>query len=735
VRTVGKSAYAATAPQPQPPRDHARTAAPLRVLALGLACGAAALLVRGVLDAPFPELSPFATLLPAALLATLWGGWRSGSLTAAVGFAGAWYWFLPERSAFAFGSPSEAANLCLAVAATLVIVAAVERRMRSARLLEAESARGAVERRLSRLLELVPVAVTQIDPSGRIVYANPAAGRVLGIEPDKAEAAGWKGAAFSPHYPGGDLVPRSEFPSAKALKGGSVTDFRADIVRLGSGEHAALSISSVPLHDDHGRITGALCVFTDLTERERARQALAETEERFRLMADTSPAPIWVTDANGHVEFVNRTCAEFLGAAPEDLTGDRWLDRLHPEDRPAVLEGRAAAWRDRSPYAFEARFRDAAGCWRWIIVTSAPRLAPEGRLDGFVGIAHDVTERRAAEKALQESETRLRLAVAAAGAGVWEWRLDTNEMIYSARAREICGFPADGPVTYEMVAGVTHPDDFPQTRAQSRRALDPAIRDRSPYEYRLLLPDGQVRWVLAHGEATWVVRDGVEQAVRYVGTLLDVTERHEADERLRLLAREVDHRANNLLQVVQSAVVLSQASDTDELKRVIGGRLQALARAHQLLSASRWQTTSVRRLLEEELKPFGLGDTAAVTLAGPDLPVTPAEAQALGLCVHELATNAAKYGALSREGGVVVVELSLGPDGSRRVDWIERGGPPVTVPTRRGFGSSVIRRALSGPIGGEVLLDWRPEGLRCALILAPGAKLESDPAAPRSPAA
>src|SRR5205085_8800991 len=125
----------------------------------------------------------------------------------------------------------------------------------------------------------------------------------------------------------------------------------------------------------------------------------------------------------------------------------------------------------------------------------------------------------------RENEARLRLATTAAGVGVWEWRLTTNEMIYSDQAKAICGFALDQPVTYEMVVASTHPEDFPHTSAQASRALDPAIRDQSPYEYRLVRSDGEVRWVVAQGEAVFE-RDarGVETAVRYVGALLDITE-------------------------------------------------------------------------------------------------------------------------------------------------------------------------------------------------------------------
>ena len=178
------------------------------------------------------------------------------------------------------------------------------------------------------------------------------------------------------------------------------------------------------------------------------------------------------------------------------------------------------------------------------------------------------------QAALQASEARLELATKAAAVGVWEWRLTTNEMIYSPEARAICGFPADGPVTYEMVAAVTHPDDFPHTSAQAARALDPQIRDESPYEYRLKLADGQVRWVTANGRAVFETVDGVTVATRYVGTLQDITARKRAeierDEGAQRLGLAIDAGRMAVWQVDQRGI----SSLSPELNRDHGEELR-----------------------------------------------------------------------------------------------------------------------------------------------------------------
>jgi PAS domain S-box-containing protein len=459
------------------------------------------------------------------------------------------------------------------------------------------------------------------------------------------------------------------------------------------------------------------------------------------------------------------------------------------------------------------------------------------------------------QAALAQSEARLELATSAAQVGVWEWRLATNEMIYSEEAKAICGFAPGEPVTYDMVASVTHPEDFPRTSAQANRALDPAVRDEQPYEYRLLLPSGEERWVLANGRAVFETVGGRTVATRYVGTLQDITERRlseaaragaaarlrlaldagrmavwqvdaergvtpsaelnrmlgfpedarpsirefaklnlpgelervretaqaalargerhfeaeyrmrrtngevrwllvsaelvgardgqpagaigvamditdrkDSEERLKLLAREVDHRANNLLTIVQGTVQLSQAATTHALKEVLIGRIAALARAHQLLSEARWEGADLRRLVEEELLAFSLGEATRVAIAGPDVALSPAAAQALAMALHELATNAAKYGALSAPAGQVSVSWTRKGRGALAIRWAETGGPLVARPSRRGLGTAMLARALSGPLGGKSKLDWRAEGLVCDLEL-PASALDTAPAA------
>jgi len=177
-----------------------------------------------------------------------------------------------------------------------------------------------------------------------------------------------------------------------------------------------------------------------------------------------------------------------------------------------------------------------------------------------------------------------------------------------------------------------------------------------------------------------------------------------------LLAREVDHRARNALAVIQSIVSMMPATPGSAMAKVIEGRIRAMARAHTLLSQARWEGADLSRLVNEELEPFRAGDR--VNVHGAAVAIKPAVAQNFALAIHELATNAAKYGALSAPEGKLEVSWSLGKE-ALILDWIERDGPRVAPPKKMGFGSKVIEASIKRQLGGEYEKDWSPEGLKC----------------------
>jgi two-component sensor histidine kinase/two-component SAPR family response regulator len=199
-----------------------------------------------------------------------------------------------------------------------------------------------------------------------------------------------------------------------------------------------------------------------------------------------------------------------------------------------------------------------------------------------------------------------------------------------------------------------------------------------------------------------------------------------AIERQSILAREVDHRAKNALAIVQSIVRLTRGSNVSAYMKALEGRIAALSRAHGLLSNSRWEGASLGKLVEEELAPYRTNDPKRIIIRGPEILLHPVSAQTLALALHELATNAAKYGSLSDSAGQVQIEWEMN-NGTLRLRWLETNGPPVTRPRKSGFGTRLIEASISGQLGGTTTFDWDSAGLNLRLTIPRGDGLDSHP--------
>jgi len=197
----------------------------------------------------------------------------------------------------------------------------------------------------------------------------------------------------------------------------------------------------------------------------------------------------------------------------------------------------------------------------------------------------------------------------------------------------------------------------------------------------------------------------------------DISERKRSEAQISALAREAEHRAKNLLANVKAMVKLSQADTLEGLKEAIAGRIEALANVHSLFAQSRWTGAELGRLVKQELSPYSGDGDGRTRVDGPPTMLKPEVAQAIAVALHELATNAAKYGALSVPTGQVHVVWSPAADGHLVLRWTETGGPSVNPPTRRGFGTRVVETTIQGQVGGQVRLDWHAEGLACEIVL------------------
>ncbi|WP_298244641.1 HWE histidine kinase domain-containing protein [uncultured Bradyrhizobium sp.] len=309
---------------------------------------------------------------------------------------------------------------------------------------------------------------------------------------------------------------------------------------------------------------------------------------------------------------------------------------------------------------------------------------------------------------LRESEQRRSMAIAAGKMGSWDWDWISGDWMWDEGQYRIFGVsPESFEVNPPNVQALLHPDDVDQLR----KAIAEFNKGTRAYEteFRIIRPDGEVRWCVGTAAATV---DDNSRVVRVSGVTVDITERKRAEERQNLLAREVDHRAKNALALAQSIVRLTRADEVKAYVNAVEGRINALARVHTILSLSSWQGAELSRLIDEELAPYSLG--GQIMLAGPEVQLLPATAQTLALALHELFTNSAKYGALSTRSGRLAIGWQV-EDQLLTLNWEESGGPLVMTPKSRGFGTRSLLASVESQLGGQAQFDWRAEGLLCRL--------------------
>ena len=321
--------------------------------------------------------------------------------------------------------------------------------------------------------------------------------------------------------------------------------------------------------------------------------------------------------------------------------------------------------------------------------------------------------RRRTEEALREREARYRALVEAIGTAVWntspdgqagdlpEWRALTGQS-----AEEVRGWGWLDAV---------HPEDRPETEALWKAALDSgSVYD---VEYRLRTPDGGWRWY--NGRGAPVTDEGVVR--EWIGVCIDIDDRKRAELHLELMVHELNHRVKNNLATVQSiaAQTLRDTQTFEDAKADLTSRLISLARAHDILTSKNWEGATLSELITGVVEPHCGTDRARFRLDGPVLWMDSKTALALSMALHELCTNAAKYGAFSVQTGEVTVSWRVERSGGQprlQFVWQERGGPRVEPPTRRGFGSKLIQRGLATELEAEVTLAFEPEGVVCTIV-------------------
>ena len=334
-------------------------------------------------------------------------------------------------------------------------------------------------------------------------------------------------------------------------------------------------------------------------------------------------------------------------------------------------------------------------------------------------VASRTAELQASTTRLLESEQRRSLALAAGRMGSWDWDLVDGKIAWDEGQHAIYGVtPGQFAVTPASFKVLIVPDDWERLQV----GMASLMEDGQPHhgEFRVRRPNGEIRWCSSTAAAS---RDEAGKVIRISGVTMDITERKEAEERQNLLAREVDHRAKNAMAIVQSIVRLTKADSISSYVSIVDGRIKALSRAHALLSNSRWQGADLDKLADEELAPYRSTHADRLSIFGPKVILEPTKAQTLALALHELATNAAKYGALSSAAGKLALWWEMQAD-VLTIHWLETAGPETHTPSVTGFGKQIIMGSIERQLGGQTKFEWLRSGLRCTLTIPCGERID-----------
>lgn len=431
-------------------------------------------------------------------------------------------------------------------------------------------------------------------------------------------------------------------------------------------------------------------------------------------LMDALGVAVYMTDAEGRLTAYNEAAARLWGWRPP-LGDARWCGSwrlFHMDGRPLPHDQcpMAVALRENRPVrGMEAVAERPDGSRVAFVPYPTPLHDEAGRLVGAVNVLVDTSERKAAETALAGSEARLRAIIETTPECIKLVAPDGTLLQMNSAGLSMVEATAPAQVEGSCVFDLIAPEHRAAWRANHERVCQgEALR----WEFDIIGLQGTRRSMEAHASPLPLPGGQFAQ----LAITRDVTARKQAEERQALLIREVDHRAKNALAVALSLVRLTRAEDPRHFAEAVEGRIAALAHAHSLLAEGGWSGAELRAVARAELTAYMTA--GRVDLRGPVVWLAPGTVQPISMVLHELATNAAKYGALSTPAGRVAVSWSLNPaTGALELYWAESGGPLVTPPRRQGFGSKLIDVSVRRELGGTVRQIWAAGGLRCEIVV------------------
>ncbi len=457
--------------------------------------------------------------------------------------------------------------------------------------------------------------------------------------------------------------------------------------------------------------------------------ALRGSMQRLQAINDGSLEYMCLLKTDGTLLEANRGALEFTNVALSEMVGRPFWDTAWYGSNPEasnVIRDAVARTATGEQLRFELTVKNARQEAKTLDFAFRPILGDGGDVELIVSAALDITKRKVAEQSVRNSERRLRETFENLPAAVYGVSADGRLMHFNPACVDLAGAaPELGVNQWCVCRRLFHGDGAPMPLEESPLALAfGANRSMQSIEMIIERPDGSRRWVAAYPT---IMRNAEGDIAGGVNILVDITDRKLNEERIGLLMNEVDHRCKNILSVVQAIARQTALGGVEEFMPRFLDRIMALAASHDLLVESRWRGAELAELIRAHLLHLDGAFRSRVTLKGKPFRLSNAAAQTIGMIVHELATNAVKYGALSDEAGRIEIAWDVGESGDFSIAWAENGGPPLAAPTRRGFGSTVITAMAEASFAGKVDLAFESEGLHWRLI-CPAAKMLEQPA-------
>lgn len=440
------------------------------------------------------------------------------------------------------------------------------------------------------------------------------------------------------------------------------------------------------------------------------RAEAADRSAMLRRALNSGRMAAWQLDPSRQAIRVDDNSSRILGVPdlPNEIPISFFDALIEPEDLVGVVAARKAALRGES-MAIEFRIRLANGTRRWLRCIGEAQSDRDEAAGLIVGVLYDITPRKSAESRLRESEANFRTVIEAMPQMVWSALPNGYRNFFNQQWSEFVG-TSPNVSSDEGWRQFFHPDDHPEIDRHWSHSI--ATGEIYEVESRLQHHTGAYRWVLGRAVPVY---DEDGEVVRWLGTCTDIHDMKIAHERQQLLLDEMDHRVKNILSLVQAVArqTFGMVPDAEEAQAAFDGRIQALAGAYSHLNHESWSQASFRHIILTSMHGCG-AQPDAMTLDGPEVLLQPKTAVTFSMAVHELCTNAVKYGALSVPEGQVHVQWALQEDRLNFV-WQESGGPKVLPPSRRGFGTRMIEHALATEAEGAIRLELGSDGVRCEM--------------------